>query len=206
MKQFTIIAIITLLFSAGSFAQSDIYVIDGKKVENYDGSQLVNRRIVSYKITAEKGKGRVHTITTKDAAESGQSNTKTVISSYTIDGNGNTKPLLIINGMDMTDRADQTDLESKNISRMTIYKAGSDSAKAYGEKGKGGVVKIVTKNSITKLPDFLVIVDGKEYCDGLVDIKSDNISSIEVFKGGSEAAKAYGEKGKNGVVKITLKK
>lgn len=130
----------TLLFSTSSFAQSDIFIIDGKKVENYDGSQLVNRKIVSYKISTEKGKGKIHTITTVDAGKA----PKVYSASYSFvnDADNNTKPTVIVNGMEV---ADIGEVDPKGIYKMTIYKAGSDSAKAYGEIGKNGVVKITKK-------------------------------------------------------------
>ncbi len=37
-------------------------------------------------------------------------------------------------------------------------------------------------------------------------INLDTIKDIEVYKPGSEVAKSYGEKGKNGVIKVRLKK
>lgn len=51
----------------------------------------------------------------------------------------------------------------------------------------------------------LVIVDGKEYKEGLNSIDPKTIQSINVLKGAA-ATNKYGEKGKNGVIEITLKK
>jgi len=50
----------------------------------------------------------------------------------------------------------------------------------------------------------LYFVDGKE-ADGMQNISPDSIESISILKGAS-AINSYGEKGKNGVVLITLKK
>ena len=51
----------------------------------------------------------------------------------------------------------------------------------------------------------LIILDGKEYTGSINDIKSGDINSINVYKPGSDVANAYGEKGKNGVLKIFTK-
>ena len=53
----------------------------------------------------------------------------------------------------------------------------------------------------------LIIIDGKEAGEdiNLDSLDPNTIESINVLKGPS-AEKAYGEKGKNGVVEITLKK
>jgi hypothetical protein len=57
-------------------------------------------------------------------------------------------------------------------------------------------------------PDFMLVLDGKEYTQNVNDIVSkldpNNIESMEVLK--SETGKQlYGEKGKNGVIKIKTK-
>ena len=66
MKRIIVAAIMALLLSVGSlFAQNSetIYIIDGQKVENFDGSQLVGKVIVAYGINNST---KVHTILTED--------------------------------------------------------------------------------------------------------------------------------------------
>ena len=57
--------------------------------------------------------------------------------------------------------------------------------------------------------DALFIIDGKEYEGSKINIttilKSSDIESVKVLKD-EASTKAYGEKGKNGVVIITTKK
>jgi bla regulator protein blaR1 len=66
---------------------------------------------------------------------------------------------------------------------------------------KGGMIILDSNN---KKP--LIIVDGKEMEDGkLDDIDPNNIKTIEVLKGDT-AVKKYGEKGKDGVIRIKTKK
>ena len=51
----------------------------------------------------------------------------------------------------------------------------------------------------------LIVVDGKEYSGSISYIKPGDINSINVYKPGSDVANVYGEKGKNGVLKIFTK-
>ena len=51
----------------------------------------------------------------------------------------------------------------------------------------------------------LIILDGEEYNGSFNDIKPEDIKSVNVYKAGNEVANAYGEKGKNGVIKIFTK-
>ena len=67
----------------------------------------------------------------------------------------------------------------------------------------------------TTKPDPLLVIDGKvrgkmsynkshKNLDNNFSTKPDNIKSINILKG-DEAVKKYGEKGKDGVIEITLK-
>ncbi|NEU10396.1 TonB family protein [Flavihumibacter sp. R14] len=77
----------------------------------------------------------------------------------------------------------------------------------YGSASKAGTVNITT--SAMSGFDGLVIIDGKEAKnkDGkaLSRIKPNDIQSINVIKG-EQAVKTYGERGKDGVIQVTLKK
>ncbi len=95
-------------------------------------------------------------------------------------------------------------VNENDIDHMNVLKSENATSK-YGEKGKNGVIEIYTKSQKT-LPDVLYVVDGeikdKEFVNSL---NPENIQSIHVLKGESATA-LYGEKGKNGVIKITTKK
>ena len=53
----------------------------------------------------------------------------------------------------------------------------------------------------------LIIVDGEEFTGNIYkDIGTDNIKSIDVYQPGSDVANSYGEKGKNGVIKLFTEK
>ena len=52
----------------------------------------------------------------------------------------------------------------------------------------------------------LIIVDGKEAEGNDISyIKADEIVNMEIYKAGSKVANSYGEKGKNGVMRIITK-
>ena len=63
MKRIITVAFLLIASSAlwGQTNNKAIYVIDGKRIENFDGSQLVNHRITGYTIDA---KTNTHVITT----------------------------------------------------------------------------------------------------------------------------------------------
>lgn len=71
---------------------------------------------------------------------------------------------------------------------------------------ENSIPSIQLANPLSGAPETkpLFILEGKEV-SGPNQIKPDDIESISVLKG-AEAVKAYGEKGKNGVVEITTKK
>jgi hypothetical protein len=63
--------------------------------------------------------------------------------SITTEGNGNPKPLIIIDGEIVYD-VDIKDLDSENIKSIQVYKD-SELMKKYGDEGKNGVIIIETK-------------------------------------------------------------
>ena len=132
------------------------------------------------------------------------------------------QPLYLVNDKE-TSAADVKKIDANSIESINVLK---DSAvvKKYGEKGKDGVVIIKLKsNSVQKAsstpvtirldgPHYdttikpLYILDGKEMDNkDITKISPDQIESINVLKD-EEAKKKYGEKGKHGVVLISLKK
>lgn len=106
-------------------------------------------------------------------------------------------------------------LNPENIESIQVYK-GDAAVKHFGDKGKNGVIQITTKKpgkaeskAIQKQKlnsDVLYVIDGSVASHkALEKLNPDEIASIDVLKEAS-AIKKYGEKGKNGVVEITLKK
>jgi len=184
-----------------------LFIVDGKEMSNLDAIDVDPNNIKSVSVLknssattkyGEKGANGVVEITTKN-------NIKT------------DNPLFIVDGKIMSNDFDAESLDPNTLESMSVSTDRNGSKKKYGEKAKNGVVKITTKkNVILKLDDKeedlgvikpLIIIDGKEmiHSFGLESLKPDTIESMSVLKGKS-ATETYGEKGKNGVIIIKLKK
>jgi TonB-dependent SusC/RagA subfamily outer membrane receptor len=144
---------------------------------------------------------------------------------------GKDKPLILVDSKEVEniDRLNPNDIESISVLKDNA------AVNVYGEKGKNGVILVTTKrtaaieskpeatkttpasvdsnhlknyvngiNSFSGTNKPLVIVDGQEVSN-IDDIRPDDIKSISVLKE-SSSVNIYGEKGKNGVILITLKK
>ena len=97
--------------------------------------------------------------------------------------------------------------EHKNV-RIRMRKDGAGPMhQRMMRRGDGAQVSSITVMGARLDDQPLIIIDGKEAGEdiNLDSLDPNTIESINVLKGPS-AEKAYGEKGKNGVVEITLKK
>lgn len=126
-------------------------------------------------------------------------------------------PLYLLDSKEIN-AAEMKELDANAIKAIKVLK-GENAMNKYGEKGKNGAVEIETKTkdeqSISK--EKIIIktinkkgpifyVDGKETTnEDFNKVVSDKIESINVMKG-ENAIKKYGEKGKDGVVEILMKK
>ena len=140
------------------------------------------------------------------------------------------QPLWVVNDVVLTDEKlssiVQKSLKSDDIERINVLK-GASAVAIYGNKAQGGAIVVTLKKSndtssndkavgslsVTGVPsntDLLVIVDGKEmYADKatnfMSNISPEKIDSITVLKDPIALTK-YGDKGKKGVLIVTLKK
>ena len=128
------------------------------------------------------------------------------------------KALIILDGK-VIDKAKMDAMNPDDIYSVNILK-GKDATDIYGKKGKNGVVLITSKKPGTEktmsysyvvsdsamkhMGKPLYIINGKEAEDGIKDLDPSRIKSISVFKD-SKATTLYGDKGKNGVITVTLK-
>jgi hypothetical protein len=135
-----------------------------------------------------------------------------------VSDNNINKPLIILDGVEWGQEVDIDILDANKIAKVDVMKNGT-AANKYGEKGKNGVVIITTKKQGTDNPQTSAIrirgkvgiaehatyyVNGKETSKEAVElIDPAKIQSINVLKGNS-AEQKYGEKGKNGVIEITV--
>lgn len=121
-------------------------------------------------------------------------------------------PLYVIDG-EITDNSNLHSLNPDNIESLSVLKDKSATS-IYGEKGKNGVIIITTKkekktlDKINKsLDNALFVLDGeiKDTYFDINSIKTENIESVTVLKNEAGISK-YGEKGKNGVIELEIKK
>ena len=186
----------------------DKYIIDKQPIEHFDGSQLEGKRISKYMIAYKQGKGMVekhHVIYTGD--EAGKT--------FTIEGDANGPivvskmlgPLIIVDGKESSNE-EMALIKSEDVASVYVFEPGSEVAKSYGEKGSKGVILVETKTAknLSVKINPIVVIDGKEASDeDLAEIDPTQIANVTVLKAGSDAAKAYGDKGKNGVILVTTK-
>lgn len=221
MKKFFVLTFIALFVAAASYAQENVFIINGEKIENFDGSQLTGKKILLFNVIKDD-KGDVYSIHTDEILPDSLRNRPYKVSTELhiitkdtlANGNNinksekavkrevevtkfdmlnlNSKPLIILDGKEYTGSIN--DIKSGDINSINVYKPGSDVANAYGEKGKNGVLKIFTKAS---KENILYVVDGKSATSQEVkDTAPSKISNIVVLKRGSKAAMDYGEVGK----------
>lgn len=221
MKKFFVLTFIVLFATVVSYAQENVFIINGKKIENFDGSQLTGKKILSFNVIKDD-KGDVYSIhtdeilpdslrnrpykvstellyITKDTLAIGNNINKSEkavkreveVTNFDMDML-NSKPLIVLDGKEYTGSLNY--IKPGDINSINVYKSGSDVANSYGEKGKNGVLKIFTKAS---KENILYVVDGKSATSQEVkDIAPSKISNIVVLKRGSKAAMDHGEIGK----------
>lgn len=133
-----------------------------------------------------------------------------------------TNVIVFIDGIEK-DKEVIKQIDSKDISEVRVLR-GEKAMEQYGGRAKDGVIVITTKKSdregemstktveriVVKTSDKgvkpLYVIDGNlQSEEGLSSIDPKSIEKIDVLKG-EAAIKLYGDKGKNGVVMITLKK
>ena len=107
-------------------------------------------------------------------------------------------PLVIIDGV-IQGKDGMSKINPDEIGSMNVLKNETALAK-YGEKGKDGVIEILTKEKEAKM---LVIIDGITHeKDGMSTINMDDIKSMNVLSD-KLATDKYGEKGRNGAIEVT---
>ena len=221
MKKFFVLTFIVLFATVVSYAQENVFIINGKKIENFDGSQLTGKKILSFNVI-KNDKGDVYSIHTDEILPDSLRNRPYKVSTKLLyitkdtlaNGNNinksekavkrevevtnfdmdmlNSKPLIVLDGKEYTGSLNY--IKPGDINSINVYKSGSDVANAYGEKGKNGVLKIFTKASKDNVQ---YVVDGKSATSQEVkDIAPSKISNVVVLKRGSKAAMDYGEVGK----------
>ena len=198
MKRIIFLALSAMLLCLTASAQENHYFIDGKRIENFDGSQLVGKTIKHYELKCLE-QVTIHNISTTDdwvkIKGASSATTVRVLSAEEAAANGipltagsmtasMRNPLIIVDGEVFTGSI--SDIAPDNIKSMNVYEADSEVAKSYGDKGKNGVIKIFTE----KLPEAVTyFINGEKASKSDFNkLSPDNIKEIKVLKRGSAAA------------------
>jgi len=141
----------------------------------------------------------------------------------------NNNPIYIIDGQVQDADFDISCLNPNFIGKVVVWTP-ENAKNEFGEKGKNGVVEITSKEPVTidstadgsvkvqyigadgsvessEVPQPLYVIDGQVMPDdyNLNSINQEDIESINVLKDWKQT-EIYGERAKNGVICITLKK
>jgi len=184
--------------------------ISNEEMDKIDPSTIesieVLKDTLATKFYGEKAANGVIIITTKRKTDSGSQQVETMLISGCVTNVKDGKPLpgvaVLVKGSTLGTVTDRYGKYSMNVPQRAILHF-SNIGMATQEVAVNNRNQInVMMNDETGKP--LYIVDGRE-ADGMQNISPDSIESISILKDAS-ATKIYGEKGKNGVVLITLKK
>ena len=169
------------------------YVIDKQVVENFNGTQLEGKTISKY-IIAYKNVGTVveknHVIFTGNKTLSINGlDTKGILNGSIYEG------LIVVDGKEIDGKELNEVVKTGDMVSVDIHKPGSKVADSYGEKGKKGVLMIVTKAGKAS-NGTIYFIDGRRVEKAEVDkLLPGKIASIRVNK-----------KDGSSVVDITVKK
>ena len=231
MKRILITTLSMLLAVLNAAAQENFYVIDGKHVENFDGSQLVGMQIKFYEMKRTEHVIYHNIFTTDDwmkiegspdSVRAVSMTTQSVYNipesgSYTIVGHSNDSitaktprmrmqtmrdPLIVLDGKIYTGK--MSEIDQASIKSMNVYKPSSDVAQKYGEQGSNGVIEIFTEH----LPDAITyFIDGQPATkEAFNSLSPERIKKVTVLKRGSAAATSACPEGKtNDIYQITTK-
>jgi TonB-dependent SusC/RagA subfamily outer membrane receptor len=182
--------------SATGKTNQPLILVNGKESEqtlnNIDPATIESVNVLKDETATqkygEKGKNGVVLITTKKSAEK---------AAVKVARN----PVVIVDGKEFD--GEIKDIPVDEIASMSVLK--NENAFNYGERAKDGTIVINTKTKYnSEKADPLILVNGKETWQKVNDIDPETIESVNVLKN-ETATKKYGDKGKNGVIEITLK-
>ncbi len=169
-----------------------LYIVDGKEIKDINSINPDNIESISVlknksstALYGEKGKNGVILITMKKEKPFDTSDKTIIIDGKEFDG-------------------DINDIPPSDIASIEVRKA--DKTKSiYGGKPDKDKIIINTKTKYnTNTTQPIVVVNGEITSSSFNDIDPESIESMAVLKG-EKAISKYGEKGKNGVVEISLK-
>ena len=173
----------------------NVYMINGEKVTNFDGSQLCGKTVSAYRICVAANN------TTGEVSKVHIIETTKPVSSFIVNGDHiyGKDVLYVVDGV-KTSSLDFIKIKQENIGSMTVCKAGSKEAMEWTDDENVNVIKFETKK------ENIYIIDGKQVSsDEFSKLKPKALATMKIYKSGSkEAAKWTGNKDKN-VILIELK-
>ncbi len=221
MKKLVTLAVVALVATMVSYAQSPVFVIDGQRVEKFDGSQLTGKKIISFNVNKVGDTELYSVVTDSSLPDNLKDKSYRVVGSHTevyhqdaaagkADKNKVTSEVSVISGQPLVVVDGEiyegalSELKSDDIASISVYKPGSEVAKSYGEKGTNGVMKVFTKATIE---NKIFVLDGKRVTyKEIANIPVDKVAGITVLKRGSKEALAFGAEGKtHDIYKMTTK-
>ena len=202
MKRLILTAVFAALLASAGSAQTaktaDKYVVDGKEVEHFDGSQLQGRVILNYDLDSTLT-GVIHQIKTSDGLKSDiekgkhwdfyvrKKPGKSFKGKMQIRNPYMGTPIYVVDGVVKKDG--MVGISPDNIVSITVHKPGSKVASDYGKDGKNAVVVITTG----KKSSVVYLIDGKEVAaDQVKNLSSEQIKQIVISKKGSKGALKLG--------------
>ena len=168
-----------------------IFVVNGVEMENISYLNPENIKSVNVlkdkyatDLYGEKAKNGAVLITTKEPEKFNFGN-----------------PVVIVDGQEY-DSMEDAEVPPEDIASIDVLK-GKSATDLYGEKGKNGVIQIITKGS-KEIPkgELPIVLNGKMTELTLNEVDRDLIHNIKRIEP-EEALKKYGERGKNGVFEVT---
>ena len=153
MKRIIATTIIAVLLSVISLSAQEVkatYIIDGKKVENFNGSQLAGKTITSYTVNDD-----VHVVFTTEFNEQTPTNVK--VFTTTKPEKGTTDETITVHGVDgheivyvidgkVKSKEEFMSTQSSDIESMSIIKLKDDpDFKKYAKTNTEAVIMISTK-------------------------------------------------------------
>lgn len=216
MKRIGFIMIVAMMLSCIRVNAQEIhYYIDGKRVENFDGSQLVGKTIKRYVMNQVPNSPVViHNIFTDSEwiRVTNRPLGKSIEPDIRIEGNMRyeklsdddvVNPLVLMDGEEYS--GEISEIDPASVKCINVYKPGSEVALHYGEKGKNGVMEIFTKSfpeGITYLIDDSLVTKEK-----VNQLSPEKIKGVKVLKRGSaDAIRMRAEGNVNNIILISTKK
>lgn len=178
---------------------ANVYVLNGEKIVNFDGSQLVGKAIKSYDIVVatDNATGRVSRIHTISASADASD---LILHKYSGKISQLGKVVYVVDGKEVP-AMEFVKINKNNIANMTVCKPGTASAKEWTKDDGAMVIVIETKK------DNVYVIDGKKVSAAEFNkLSTKALASMTVLKAGSEAAKKWTDDGKVQVVMVDLKK